>query len=401
MKPGKAIVAGGSLAGLLAANILARDGWTVRVCERVESGLDGRGAGIATHEELFDAMRRAGAKVDAMIGIHIEGRTAINLDGSLLCHFAYPQILTSWTSLYRRLLTALPEGVYHLGRDVVDVVDAPTHAAVVFSDGSADEADLVVGADGSWSCVRAKCAPQARPRYGGYVAWRGLIPESMVSAKFARHYAPIHAFSLAEDRQFVHFAVTGPDDGVAEGRRRFSFLWYVPFDEETELPELLTDSDGVRHANAISPLKIHPRHVEKLRREARELLPADFAATVCKTERPFVQPIYDLASEQVGFGRVALVGDAAFIARPHVGAGVAKAGGDALCLSRLLRESPDVAAALKAYDRERGRFGRAIVAESRRLGAYLARPKPGAARAPQLPPLRLISEVAMPLRLDP
>jgi len=401
MKPGTAIIAGGSLAGLLAANILARDGWTVRVCERVASGLDGRGAGIATHEELFDAMRQAGAKVDALIGIHIEGRTAVNRDGSLLCRFDYPQILTSWTLLYRRLLAVLPDGVYHLGRDVVDVIDDNNRAAVVFADGTTDEADLVIGADGSWSNVRARCAPTARPQYAGYVAWRGLIPESMVSVELARHYAPVHAFSLAEDRQFVHFAVTGPDDSITEGRRRFSFLWYVPFDEHSELPDLLTDVEGVRHPNSISPLKIHPKHVEKLKREAVELLPADFASTVCKTEHPFVQPIYDLASEHVGFGRIALVGDAAFIARPHVGAGVAKAGGDAMCLSRVLHENADVASAIKAYNHERGRFGRAIVAESRRLGAYLARPKPGAMREPQLPTLRMIGEVAMPLQLDP
>ena len=221
-----------------------------------------------------------------------------------------------------------------------------------------------------------------------------------MSAGFAEHYAPIHAFHLAEDRQFVHFAVTGTDDSIAVGRRRFSFLWYVAFDEESELPDLLTDIDGVRHPNSISPLKIHPKHVENLKREAVELLPADFASTVCKTEHPFVQPIYDLASEQVGFRRIALVGDAAFIARPHVGAGVAKAGGDAMCLSRVLRENTDVASALKCYNHERSRFGRAIVAESQRLGNYLARPKPGAVREPQLPPLRLISEVAMPLHLD-
>jgi 2-polyprenyl-6-methoxyphenol hydroxylase-like FAD-dependent oxidoreductase len=393
-----AIVVGGSLAGLFAANVLVRDGWAVTVYERVDSGLDGRGAGIATHAELFIAMRQAGALVDERIGLPIRGRTAFDRAGNELCHFAYPQYLTSWTLLYRRLHAALPAGVYHLGRDVVDVVDGEARATVVLLDGSQHHADLVVGADGVWSTVRARMNPRDVPQYAGYVAWRGLIHESAVTPQFAERYAPIHGFYLEDDHQLVHFAVTGVDDGTAPGERRFSFLWYLPYDETSELPDLLTGVDGVRNSHSISPLRIHPKHVEKLRRDARDRLPPDFAATVGKTERPFVQPIYDLLSTRIGFRRVALVGDAAFVARPHVGAGVTKAGSDVVALAAALRHAPDVASALAEFDRGRTAFGRAIVELSRTLGDYLAGPRPGRARRAPPPPERLIREVAMPLK---
>lgn len=388
---------GGSLAGLLAANILAREGWNVRVVERVDSGLDGRGAGIATHAELFDAMRQAGAVVDELIGLPIRGRTAYDLEGGEVCHFPYPQLLTSWTLLYRRLHAALPAGIYDIGREVVDVVDDPSRPCVVFADGATDQADLIIGADGTWSTVRSKCNPNDVPRYAGYVAWRGLIPEAMIEPEAMTRYAPIHGFYLTDNDQFVHFAVTGTDDSTAVGRRRMSFLWYLPYDEERDLADLLTDVDGVRNANSISPLKIHPKHVAWLKQEATRRLPPDFAATVCKTERPFVQPIYDLISSRIAFERVALVGDAAFVARPHVGAGVTKAGGDVVALARALREQHGVSDALQRYDRERTAFGQAIVMESRRLGGYLAADQPGIVKPATLPPLRLISEVARPL----
>ena len=53
--------------------------------------------------------------------------------------------------------------------------------------------------------------------------------------------------------------------------------------------------------------------------------------------QPFLQPIYDLDSPRMAFGRVALLGDAAFVARPHVGMGVTKAGDDAMALAQRWR----------------------------------------------------------------
>ena len=62
------MVVGGSLGGLLAGNILHRAGFDVTVHERIAVPLDGRGAGIAAHPELFDAFERAGVNVNDAIG---------------------------------------------------------------------------------------------------------------------------------------------------------------------------------------------------------------------------------------------------------------------------------------------------------------------------------------------
>jgi 2-polyprenyl-6-methoxyphenol hydroxylase-like FAD-dependent oxidoreductase len=69
---------------------------------------------------------------------------------------------------------------------------------------------------------------------------------------------------------------------------------------------------------------------------------------------------------------VVLVGDAAFVARPHVGTGVTKAALDAHGLADALAESTDLGAALARYDRERRAFGTWLVARGRYLGSHLA-----------------------------
>src|SRR5467141_3947757 len=56
----KAVVIGGSMAGLFAALLLRRAGWQVDVYERIGAELAGRGAGIVTHRELFDVLAKAG-----------------------------------------------------------------------------------------------------------------------------------------------------------------------------------------------------------------------------------------------------------------------------------------------------------------------------------------------------
>ncbi len=89
--------------------------------------------------------------------------------------------------------------------------------------------------------------------------------------------------------------------------------------------------------------------------------------------QPFIQAIYDLESPRLVFGRVALIGDAAFVARPHPGMGATKAALDAVTLAGALSAS-DPAAALAAWEDRRRHYGRALVERARWLGAYLERP---------------------------
>ena len=94
-----------------------------------------------------------------------------------------------------------------------------------------------------------------------------------------------------------------------------------------------------------------------------------------------------------------MAGDAAFIARPHVGAGVAKAGGDAMELANCLEQSGSYAEALQKYQDRRSVFGNSIVKLGAKLGEYLTEPGIDMTRARQLPPERLIRSVAMPMHL--
>jgi 2-polyprenyl-6-methoxyphenol hydroxylase-like FAD-dependent oxidoreductase len=117
---------------------------------------------------------------------------------------------------------------------------------------------------------------------------------------------------------------------------------------------------------------IRPDHVAEMKAHADDVLPPQIAAVVNGVAQPLLQAITDMESDQLAFGRVAILGDAAFIARPHSAAGVTKAALDAQTLAdSLLAAQHDVSPALAAYQSARLDFGRRLVAHARYLGAYL------------------------------
>src|ERR1700721_4101959 len=90
--------------------------------------------------------------------------------------------------------------------------------------------------------------------------------------------------------------------------------------------------------------------IARIKVDARATIAPQIAEIFARSA-PFFQPIYDLASPQIIFGRVALAGDAAFVARPHAGAGTTKAALERACLADSLSDhGNEITAALQRYE---------------------------------------------------
>src|SRR6202008_1154443 len=208
------------------------------------------------------------------------------------------------------------------------------------------------------------------PRYAGYSAWRALIPEEAFPPAVHRELFEFMTFGLPPGEQFLGYPVAGPDNDLRPGHRRYNVVWYRPANETTKLLWLLTDERGVTHAISIPPPLIRREAIAEMRSDAERLVAPQFRQIVPLIEEPILQPIYDLASPHMAFGRVAIVGDAAFVARPHVAAGVSKAADDAAALAEAL-DAEDVEPALRRFERQRLPENKRIIERARHLGAYL------------------------------
>jgi 2-polyprenyl-6-methoxyphenol hydroxylase-like FAD-dependent oxidoreductase len=368
----RVVVIGGSLGGLLAANMLLRMGCNVTVHERIGEALGGRGAGIAAHPEMFDAFARAGVDVNDAIGTSVEERIVLDRQGAVMARHHLPQVMCSWSSLLRLLLAAFPQERYFAGAQFIRADQDGKQVRAVFSDGSEIEADLLIGADGIHSTLRGQYWPQAKPAYAGYVAWRGMVEEARVSPETHKSLFSNYAFCLPSGEHMLGYPIAGADGDVRPGHRRFNIVWYRTAAQETELKRLLTDETGHYYPLGIPPGLIQAEIVAELRAAARRILAPQFCEMVELVETPFFQSVVDLEVPSMVSGRTALLGDAPFLARPHCGMGVTKAAGDAVLLTDLLATFPvDIDHALEIYDAERCRYGRYLAAHARRLGSQM------------------------------
>ena len=371
-RPPRALVIGGSLGGLFAANLLHRQGWDVQVFEQAGEALAGRGAGIITHPDLFTALQRIGIAINDSFGVDITGRIAYDRSGAAVGTLDIRQCLTTWGRLYALLKDAFPGERYHFGHTCTAVTPDAQSVTAHFANGAQAEGDLLIGADGIRSTVRAQLAPADRPEYAGYIAWRGLVDETELSQSTHRDLFPLFGFSLAPREHMLGYPVAGFTNSTRAGERCYNFVWYRTAHAERVLPQLCTDIHGHWHDMAIPPPLIRPEVVANMRRAAQDALSPQFAEVVAKTKQPFFQAIFDLESRTMAIGRVALLGDAAFVARPHCGMGVSKAASDAMALADAMAEANnDLTQALAIYSTTRVRFGRAVVAHARELGSYL------------------------------
>ena len=367
----RVLVVGGSLGGLMAAGMLHCAGHEVQLLERSPRSLQGRGAGIVTHDSLRSALRQAGVVVDDSLGVAVQSRVVLHASGAAQCTWQYPQVLTSWGRLYALLSAALPATCQRLGAAVVSVQQDASGVQATLATGETVQGDLLIACDGLRSSVRGQWLPAVQPHYAGYVAWRGVCDETVLSRHTRATLFDHFGFGLPDGEQLIGYPVAGASDRTDVGHRRWNFVWYRPAAAGAELAALMTDADGVHHPEGIAPQQVSWRHIAGMRQAARDLLAPQFAEVLEKTALPFLQPIYDLVSPRLDFGRIALLGDAAFVARPHVGMGVSKAGEDAMALAACIAADGATPPALQRYSAERHPAGLAVVQRARRLGAYL------------------------------
>jgi 2-polyprenyl-6-methoxyphenol hydroxylase-like FAD-dependent oxidoreductase len=363
-------IAGGSVGGLFAAVLLGRQGHDVTVMERARHGLARRGAGLVVQEQVQRILRQVGLPQLAEQGVWADERIALNRAGDIASRDDSPQMQMSWDLLYDGFRQLMPPTRYLTGATVSEVRPQTEGAHIALEDGRRFDVDLLIGADGQASIVReAVNGDGARPTYAGYAAWRGLVPESAMPPDAARTLFGRMAFHMGHGSHALGYLVPGADGQTAVGERRYNWVWYhrIPADR---LQTLLSFAHRPE-AYSLGPGELPGDLRDALVADARHELPPPFAAAVAAEAQPFLQPIYDYETAHMVKGRIALLGDAAFIARPHTAMGVAKAAGDAMALASALAAHP-LPEALSAYEHARLPQGRAVVDYGRRLGRSLA-----------------------------
>jgi 2-polyprenyl-6-methoxyphenol hydroxylase-like FAD-dependent oxidoreductase len=365
----RAIIIGGSMSGLFAAAFLRRNGWDTDVYERSTVELVGRGAGITTHPELLEALAKSGAGT-RNLGIEVAKRITIDRAGHVIGEKHLPQILTSWDRLQRLLRETIDASRYHLGHSFERVQQDGSGVVVHFAGGRSERADILIGGDGSRSSVRAQVAPAVQPIYSGYYIWRGAPNESDLSPETRRTMFPYFSFYLADGLQALGYPISGVDDELRAGHRRYNFGWYRLTDI-AKLRHMCVDNDGREYEFGVPPPLVRKELIEEMRADAESLLPPQYLDCLQHIDQPFFTPVYDFCSPSLAFGRVALVGDAASTPRPHLGFGVSKAGAEAQALAEALSNYDDIDRALAVYNSMRQPLSERIVLHGRKLGMQL------------------------------
>jgi 2-polyprenyl-6-methoxyphenol hydroxylase-like FAD-dependent oxidoreductase len=349
----RALVVGAGISGLATAIALRRTGREVLVLERAPE-LWEIGAGISLWPNAVTALRRlgigdavetAGAPAHAAAIRSWRGaQLGASITAQLQARFGAPLVLVHRARLHDVMRRALGPGTIRLGAECAGVAQNEREATVRLLDGGVERAELVIGADGLHSRIRAGLFAGGLPRYAGITAWRGVVP---VDDALGRRIRSGESFGR------------GSLFGVARLNGSQTYWWASARRRES-------DGDGPA-AEKASLLRAFARWHAPIP-ELVEATPPEAIIRTCLYERV---PLARLSA-----GRVALAGDAAHPMLPNLGQGACQAIEDAVALGDELAATGDVIAALRRYSASRARHTAAVVKASHRMSriAHLRNP---------------------------
>ncbi|MGH8867477.1 MAG: FAD-dependent monooxygenase [Actinomycetes bacterium] len=378
-------VVGGSIGGLTAALVLRDLGCDVVVHERSPSAPEGRGVGIVLHDMTVRYLAEDdGPTEDGDPTEHGAPRGRLDLeavstsarylryldrDGHVVYEGERNYHFTAYGTLYRALLARLDPDRYHLGHEVVEFAQQGEEVTYRLADGSVGTCDLLVCADGVSSPSRRRLHPDVRPRYAGYVGWRGVLEERALSRATTEALHDAITYAVAPHSHILVYPIPHYNGSREPGRRLVNVVWYRNVRTGQELDNLLTDTRGQRRESSVPPGLVRGEAVDELRTAAAREFPRPIAEVVAKAEEPFIQVIVDIAVPRMAVGRVCLIGDAAFAVRPHAAAATAKAAADGWALAESLEKSDgDVPTALGAWEPRQRALGHRLLERTREMG---------------------------------
>ncbi|OJW18921.1 MAG: hypothetical protein BGO49_17895 [Planctomycetales bacterium 71-10] len=340
----KALIVGGGIGGLAAGIALRPAGWDVEVFERAPA-IGAVGAGISLWGNALACLDRLGVLAALRPGATSETGAIRDARGDVLMAIRPEDFGTTadrlvWmvhrAELHEALLDALGRDAVRTGAECAAVGRDESAAWARFADGSEARGDVLIGADGLRSTVRAALFGSTPPRYAGYTAWRGVCsfdPERLAPGE-----------SWGRGRRFGHLAMSA-------GR----VYWFAVADA----PEGATDPPGGRRAHLLDLFRGWHEPIEDLIRATDE-------AAILRND------IHDRAPlKRWSVGRITLLGDAAHPMTPNLGQGACQAIEDAVVLAEELADATphSIPAALERYDARRIPRTSRVVLASRRAGA--------------------------------
>jgi 2-polyprenyl-6-methoxyphenol hydroxylase-like FAD-dependent oxidoreductase len=348
------MIIGGGIGGLSVALALRRAAIPVTIFER-QDRLREIGSGLTLWANAVKALQRLGLD-DALraISAPLARFEFWSWRGELLSvlplrqlteRLGAPSVGVHRADLLALLAHALGDCPIELDARCMGFAQEGDKVTARFADGRTGTSELLIGADGLYSTIRAQLVGQRPPRYAGYTCWRGVTT-------FAHE-----AVSPGITSETLGYGTRFGMLPIGHGR----VFWYA-----TANARAGEDDRAAERKQTVLDL------FRDFRPPIVSLLEATDEAAILRHD------IYDRPPlPRWGVGRVTLLGDAAHPPTPNQGQGACQAIEDAIALARCLKEAQDVdtaeeiCAALRGYEASRRKRTAQIIRQSRRVGWVL------------------------------